>query len=117
MKIILANPVKSHDKADVLGYPNIGLLSLISYIRKNMKDEVQFKYIETMSFDKHIRLIEEIRPDVYGLSFASYTLTYKINPYKLIDEIKKIQKNKAIFLILFFKFYFFLKFYFLNFIF
>lgn len=90
MKIVLANPVRANDRqADVLGYPNIGLLSLISYIRERMKDEVQFEYIETMPFDKHIRMVEKIKPDIYGLSFASYTITYKKNPYFLISEIKK----------------------------
>ena len=89
MKIALANPVESNNRqGNVIGYPNMGLLSLISYIREKMKDKVSVEYIETMSFDMHIRMVEKIRPDVYGISFASHTLTYKKNPYALINEVK-----------------------------
>lgn len=89
MKIALANPVESNNRqGNVVGYPNMGLLSLISYIREKMKDEVRIEYIETMPFDRHLRLIEKINPDIYGISFASHTLTYSKNPYVLINEIK-----------------------------
>ena len=86
-KILLADPPAKDDDYDK-AYPNLGILQLISYVRDHTPltdDDILF-LDQFHSLDDHIRLIEEHRPRIYGLSFAF--LTQRI-AYKTINELKR----------------------------
>ncbi|NNE43218.1 MAG: radical SAM protein [Gemmatimonadetes bacterium] len=71
MKIILADahgPVRG--KAQMS--PNLGLLYLASYLRERIEG-LELRYVpQNWELREHIRLIEEMRPDLYAMSFTSY---------------------------------------------
>ena len=86
-KIILADPPAKDDDYDK-AYPNLGLLQLISYVRERTPltdDDIVF-LDEFHSIDDHVRLIEEHRPKLYGISFTF--LTQRV-AYEAINEIKR----------------------------
>jgi radical SAM superfamily enzyme YgiQ (UPF0313 family) len=85
-KIILADPPANDDDYDK-AYPNLGLLQLISYLRDHTPlHDGDIVFLDQFhSLEDHIRLIEEHRPRVYGLSFAFLT---QRNAYASINRIK-----------------------------
>ncbi|MGD2110031.1 MAG: radical SAM protein, partial [Phycisphaerae bacterium] len=86
-KILLADPPAKEDDYDK-AYPNLGILQLISYLEKHTQlacDDVLF-LDQFHSMEDHIRLIEQERPRVYGLSFAF--LTQRV-AYETINELKR----------------------------
>ncbi|MGB2987227.1 MAG: radical SAM protein, partial [Phycisphaerae bacterium] len=86
-KIMLADPPAKDDDYDK-AYPNLGILQIISYLREHtpLTDDDIIFLDPFHSIEDHIRLIEEHRPQVYGISFAF--LTQRI-VYKTIDELKR----------------------------
>ncbi len=86
-KILLADPPALDDDYDK-AYPNLGILQLISYVRKEtplVDDDIVF-IDQFHSVEDHLRLIEEHKPRIYGLSFAF--LTQRI-AYRVINTIKE----------------------------
>ena len=86
-KIILADPPARDDDYDK-AYPNLGLLQLISYLRDHTplaNDDIVF-LDQFHSLEDHLRVIEEHRPLIYGLSFAFLT---QRNAYESINRIKQ----------------------------
>ncbi len=73
-----------YDKA----YPNLGILQLISYVREHtpLTDDDIIFLDQFHSLKDHIRLVEEHRPQIYGLSFAF--LTQRI-AYETINQLKR----------------------------
>ncbi len=86
-KIILADPPAMTDDYDK-AYPNLGILQLISYTRENtpLADEDIIFLDQFHTLEDHLRLIEEHRPQIYGLSFAF--LTQRV-AYDTINAIKE----------------------------
>ena len=86
-KIILADPPARTDDYDK-AYPNLGILQLISYLRQQtpLHDEDIIFLDQFHSIEDHLRLIEEVKPRVYGLSFAF--LTQRV-AYETINQIKR----------------------------
>jgi len=86
-KIMLADP-PAHDDDYDKAYPNLGLLQLISYVREHtpLLDEDIIFVDQFHSLADHIRLIEEHRPRLYGISFAF--LTQRL-AYETINEVKR----------------------------
>jgi radical SAM superfamily enzyme YgiQ (UPF0313 family) len=85
MKIVLADPPLSGDRqADMISYPNIGILSLFGFLRERVPEH-EFIYIGSLDIDEHVDRVIDLDPDIYGLSFA--TCMEKIS-YRLIDRIK-----------------------------
>lgn len=86
-KIILADP-PAHDDDYDKAYPNLGLLQLIAYVREQtplVDDDIIF-LDQFHSLRDHIRIIEEHRPRLYGLSFAFLTQHVA---YHTINELKR----------------------------
>lgn len=86
-KIVLADP-PAHDDDYDKAYPNLGLLQLIAYVREHtplVDDDIIF-LDQFHSLEDHIRIIEEHRPRLYGLSFAF--LTQRV-AYHTINELKR----------------------------
>lgn len=71
MRIVLADPPLIGDRqADMISYPNIGILSLLGYLRQNLPGH-DLNYLEAVSLEDHIRMVTQLKPDLYGISFAS----------------------------------------------
>lgn len=85
MKIVLADPPVFEKRYDN-SYPNVGLLYIISFLRKEIPD-ANITYLEShCNIDKHIEILNQLQPDIYGLSFTSKTLNLAI---KTVKEVKK----------------------------
>ncbi|MFX0141586.1 MAG: B12-binding domain-containing radical SAM protein [Candidatus Hodarchaeota archaeon] len=97
MRIVLADPPKIKDQekySPVTGYPNIGILSMVSYLRKYL-DEVECIYLEIDSLKAHLEQIKNLKPDVYGISFASYMNEVS---YLTLNKVREILGKEAILL-------------------
>ncbi len=85
-KVLLADPPALDDDYDK-AYPNLGLLQLISQLREATpltNDDILF-LDQFHSLQDHIRLIQEYRPRIYGISFAF--LTQRV-AYQTINQLK-----------------------------
>ena len=85
--IVLADPPADSDDYD-RAYPNLGLLQLLSYVRVHtpLADKQILLLDQFHCIDDHVRLIEEHKPKIYGISFAF--LTQRV-AYETIDELKR----------------------------
>ena len=85
-KVVLADPPAKDDDYDK-AYPNLGLIQIISYLREQtpLTDDDIIFLDQFHSIEDHIRVCEELRPQVYGLSFAF--LTQRI-AYETINVLK-----------------------------
>jgi len=74
MKVLIADPPRKEQDYDA-AYPNLGILYLIAEGRKHFQDaQVSFSYLESpYTIAGHLKEIERIQPDVYGLSYAAFT--------------------------------------------
>ncbi|MCH8048345.1 MAG: ChaN family lipoprotein [Planctomycetes bacterium] len=86
-KIMLADPPALTDDYDK-AYPNLGLLQLISYLREHTPlDDDGIVFLDQFhTVEDHVALIEEHKPNVYGISFAF--LTQRV-AYHTINELKR----------------------------
>ncbi len=84
---MLADPPAKTDDYDK-AYPNLGILQLISYVRENtpLSDDDIIFLDQFHSIEDHVRLVEEHRPRIYGISFAF--LTQRL-AYDTINELKR----------------------------
>ncbi len=86
MKIILADshgPIMGKDQTSA----NLSLLYLGSYLRKHAEYKIELKYIpQTKSDTFHLDLIREFQPEIYAVSFTSFSA---LITYALIKKIKK----------------------------
>jgi anaerobic magnesium-protoporphyrin IX monomethyl ester cyclase len=88
MKVVFADPpMQALRYTQAVSSPNIGILYLISYLRKNEPD-VKTYYIEPyLSLKQHLEKLKEISPDLYGISFATLL---KENVYKTVKHVRKL---------------------------
>ncbi len=86
-KIILADPPAKTDDYDK-AYPNLGILQLISYLRENtpLTDDDIIFLDQFHSVEDHLRIVRELRPQIYGISFAF--LTQRV-AYETVSELKR----------------------------
>ena len=86
-KIVLADPPAKDDDYDK-AYPNLGILQLISYLREHtpLSDDDIIFLDQFHSLDDHIRVVEQHRPQLYGVSFTF--LTQRV-AYRTINELKR----------------------------
>jgi radical SAM superfamily enzyme YgiQ (UPF0313 family) len=67
------------------GTPNLGLLYLASYARREIPD-LEFRYIpQRFSVDDHLQQIEEFDPHLYALSFTSYGMR---SAFELTERVR-----------------------------
>ena len=85
--IMLADPPAMTDDYDK-AYPNLGLLQLIASMRDHtpLADDDIIFLDQFHSIEDHVRLIEEHRPNIYGLSYTF--LTQRV-AHDTINELKK----------------------------
>ncbi|MBU1276872.1 MAG: cobalamin B12-binding domain-containing protein [Proteobacteria bacterium] len=91
MRILLADPPRKEQYYD-LSYPNVGILYLVSYLRRHYQGEMEVRYLEGQaSLDDHIAAIAEFKPDIYGISFALWTARlaqrHSLVPDKTIEDV------------------------------
>jgi len=74
MKVLLADPPQ-HERDYDAAYPNMGILYLIGSARQRFSSsDISFAYLESQyDLAGHLEEIERIKPDIYGLSYASFT--------------------------------------------
>lgn len=73
LKVALADPpFGSEAKGEaVTESPNLGILYIIGYARERLP-EVEFYYLEPfLSMQEHLKKVEEIKPDIYAISFTT----------------------------------------------
>ena len=86
-RIMLADPPAKDDDYDK-AYPNLGILQLISFVQEQTTlEEEDIIFVDQFhSLEDHFRLIDEHKPDIYGISFAF--LTQRV-AYEAINQIKR----------------------------
>jgi len=74
MRVLLADPPRLEQDYDA-AYPTMGILYLIAAARRHFTSgEVSIEYLESQhTMRSHLEAIEAARPDVYGISFTSFT--------------------------------------------
>src|SRR5438309_1433622 len=72
MKIVLADP-PGVGIGKLQQCPNLGLLYLASYAKKVLPGSQVYYLPERYNVRQHIKLIQEVQPDVYAISCTSYT--------------------------------------------
>ena len=91
MKIILADshgPVMGKDQTS----PNLSLLYIGAYLKEKAQFEVDLEYIPQAKSDQfHLDLIKEFQPDIYAVSFTSFSA---LITYELIKKIKSFYPNE-----------------------
>jgi len=94
MKVVFADPPMQFLRfTPALNNPNIGILYLISYLRK-MKNEVKTYYIQPfLNLKQHLEKVKQISPDFYGISFAN---SLKGTAYHTIQQVRRKFPNLPI---------------------
>lgn len=74
MKVLLADPPQQERDYDA-AYPNLGILYLIGAARQRFPSPgFDFSYLESQyDLAGHLEAIARMQPDIYGLSYASFT--------------------------------------------
>ncbi|MGA2326587.1 MAG: radical SAM protein [Bryobacteraceae bacterium] len=74
MRVLIADPPQRERHYDA-AYPNLGILYLIASGRQRFaSDGVSFHYLESHhDLASHLEAVERLRPDLYGISYASFT--------------------------------------------
>jgi hypothetical protein len=92
MRIIFAEPpIKKKKLQPILPqtHPYMGILYLISYVREQI-DGIQISYLEgNLTINEHISRVQEIKPDLYFLSFTSFLSNLSF------EVIKKIKNDNS----------------------
>jgi len=73
LKVVFADPPFGRESKGeaVTESPNLGILYIIGYTRERLPD-VEFIYLEPfLSMVEHLQKVQEIKPDVYALSFTT----------------------------------------------
>jgi anaerobic magnesium-protoporphyrin IX monomethyl ester cyclase len=94
LKVVLADVPMAHLKGEaVTESPNLGILFIISYVRKRLKN-IEFHYLEPLlSLEEHLAEVKKLKPDVYGVSF---TTQKKGLGYEAIHKVKQLFPNALI---------------------
>ena len=72
-KVVFADPPFGRESRGeaVTESPNLGILYIIGYARERLP-EVEFFYLEPfLSIEEHLKKVEEIKPDIYAISFTT----------------------------------------------
>jgi len=91
LKVVLADVPMAHLKGEaVTESPNLGILYIISYVRRRLKN-VEFHYLEPLlSLEEHLAEVEKLKPDVYC---TSITTQKKALGYETIQKVKQLVPN------------------------
>lgn len=88
MKLVLGDPANIDNIMVDMGnhrFPNMGILYILGYLRKKMPGLEVFYLRGDLSLQDYIARLNEIRPDIYGISFSSWVSDIA---YKTIDAVK-----------------------------
>ncbi len=89
MKLVIGDPANIDGIMTKMGnhrFPNMGVLFMFGYLREKT-DDLSLHYLRgNLELDLYLKRLEEIRPDVYGISFASWVSEIA---YKTIDAVKE----------------------------
>jgi radical SAM superfamily enzyme YgiQ (UPF0313 family) len=86
MKIVFADPPNIKTTWLIANHPNLGILYLSSYLRKKING-IDIHYLDVhLSLKEHLRRLEMIKPDVYGLSFSTIRERDAFETIKVVKE-------------------------------
>ncbi len=86
MKIVFADPPNIKTAWLIANHPNLGILYLSGYLREKTKG-VDIHYLDVhLSLKEHLRRLEMIKPDVYGLSFSTIRERDAFETIKVVKE-------------------------------
>ncbi|MCL4429418.1 MAG: B12-binding domain-containing radical SAM protein [Chloroflexi bacterium] len=92
LKVVFADPPFGRESKGeaVTESPNLGILYIISYARERLP-QVEFHYLEPfLSMQEHLKKVEEIKPDVYAISF---TTPRRDLSFETIAKVKELGLN------------------------
>ena len=93
MKAIFVDPPMMSG-SQFKNYPNVGLLYIISNIRKHLPD-VEVGYIPgRLEYEESIEQIKQEAPDFLGSSMSSF---FKTIGYKLLTDVRRALPNTIIY--------------------
>jgi radical SAM superfamily enzyme YgiQ (UPF0313 family) len=93
VKIVLADPPDVKSPWLIANHPNMGILYLAGYLRNKLKD-VEIVYLDAfLSLEEHVNRLEELQPDVYGLSFSTMR---EEDAFRTIKAVRSRFKNMPI---------------------
>ena len=86
MKIVLAEPPDINTTWLIANHPHLGILYLCGYLRSAIEN-VEISYLDTrLNRKRHLQRIEELKPDLYGISFSTLRV---VEAYEIISAIKE----------------------------
>jgi radical SAM superfamily enzyme YgiQ (UPF0313 family) len=86
MKILLADPPDVKTPWLIANHPNLGILYLAAYLREKLHDIKVFYLDATLSLKEHLHRLDQIAPDLYGLSFSTIR---ERDAFKTIQAVKE----------------------------
>jgi len=88
MRIVIGDPANVDGVMERMGnnrFPNMGILYIFGYLRAKIGD-LELYYIKgDLGLDGYLRRLEEIKPSIYGISFASWVSDIA---YKTINAVR-----------------------------
>ena len=88
MKLVIGDPANIRNLMIEQGnhrFPNMGILSIFGYLSREMNDLEMFYLRGNLDLNSYIKKLGEIKPDIYGISFASCVSNIA---YETIDAVK-----------------------------
>ena len=88
MKLVIGEPANIDGKMVEHGnvnFPHLGILHIFSYLRENMSNLDMFYLRGNIGIKTYLKNLEEIKPDVYGISFASLMSPFA---YQTINAVR-----------------------------
>lgn len=86
MKIVFADPPNIKTAWLIANHPNLGILYLSGYLKEKING-IDIHYLDVhLSLKEHLRRLEMIKPDVYGLSFSTIRESDAFETIKVVNE-------------------------------
>ena len=88
MKLVIGDPANINNLMVGQGnnrFPNMGILYIFGYLKEKIKDLDVYYLRGNLDLEPYLKELEEINPDIYGISFASLVSDIA---YETIDAVR-----------------------------
>lgn len=88
MRLVIGEPANIDGKMvehGITNFPHLGILYIFSYLRKNMSNLNMFYLRGNIGIQEYLKKLEEMKPDVYGISFATLMSPFA---YQTINAVR-----------------------------
>ncbi len=89
MRLVIGDPANINGKMvehSVTNFPHLGILYMFSYLREHTDGLSMFYLRGNVGLKTYLKKLEEIKPDVYGISFATLMSAFA---YQTINAVKE----------------------------